>query len=103
MLLGKYFSRLRRLLALRSDRKEPVRHSQLPAMEQLEDRTVPSATQYLLDFGTATSKVEAGYTRVAPNAYDANTGFGWQTVNGITAFDSGSGSSLTRDVHRGAS
>jgi subtilisin family serine protease/fibronectin type 3 domain-containing protein/methionine-rich copper-binding protein CopC len=50
------------------------------------------------DFGTASSPLEAGYTRVAPNTvYSASAGYGWQAgrVGGV---DRGVGTALTRDL-----
>jgi len=50
------------------------------------------------DFGTASSPVEPGYTRVAPNTlYDDSLGYGWQAgvVGGV---DRGVGTALTRDL-----
>lgn len=56
-----------------------------------------SAPLSKFDFGTATSPVQSGYTRVAAGArYTASAGYGWQSGT-VAARDRASGSSLRRD------
>src|SRR5262245_42761603 len=101
MSFGKYFVRLCRRLVRRHGHSEPAPRAHRLGVEQLEDRLVPSASKYLLDFGTASSPVASGYTRVAAQAYDPAKGFGWQSTTGISGFDKGGSNLLTRDVNRG--
>src|SRR5438132_848807 len=54
-------------------------------VEALEDRALLSAWHF--DFGTPTSPAAAGYTAVPVVLYDANVGYGWQSVTGITDFN----------------
>ena len=65
MFLDLLTARLRRLLD-RQPRKRPTVRRRLE-IERLEGRELLSTTPLLLDFGTSTSPVEAGYTR-ATNA-----------------------------------
>src|SRR5690606_26236522 len=58
---------------------------------------VPFASRY--DFGTDTSPLESGYTRVTGSTtYSAALGYGWQSGN-IRDRDRGIGNDLDRDVH----
>ncbi len=51
------------------------------------------------DFGTATSPVAAGYTRVTPSiTYNTTRGYGWQS-GVIDSRDYGNGTDLTRDLN----
>jgi hypothetical protein len=50
------------------------------------------------DFGTATSPVASGYTRIAGDKYNAATGYGWQSGY-VYTFDRGVGTDLTRDFN----
>ena len=51
------------------------------------------------DFGTASSPLESGHTRVThTTAYDAMTGFGWSS-GGVASVDRGSGTALDRDLN----
>lgn len=60
-------------------------------------RVVPFVGRY--DFGTATSPVAGGYTRVSPaSAYNVGTGFGWLGGGLVEAVDRNTGSDLTRDL-----
>src|SRR5262249_33190959 len=101
MSFGKYFVRLCRRLSRRASRGKSAPRAPRLGVELLEARVVPSATRYLLDFGTASSPVASGYTRVAAQAYDPAKGFGWQSTTGISGFDKGGSNLLTRDVNRG--
>src|SRR5207245_2227370 len=67
-------------------------------VEALEDRALLSAWHF--DFGTPTSPAAAGYTAVPVVLYDANVGYGWQSVTGITAVNCGTSDPLTRDFHQ---
>ena len=51
-----------------------------------------------LDFGTATSPVASGYTRVPVAKYAAATGFGWVTTSGIDSRDRGASDPFTVEV-----
>lgn len=51
------------------------------------------------DFATASSPIEAGYTRATTAAYSASTGFGWLAgADGLGVLERSSGTSLTRDL-----
>jgi fibronectin type 3 domain-containing protein len=59
---------------------------------------VAPVDRLLYDFGTGTSPVAAGYTRVTPaSAYDPRVGFGWQ--GSVDARNRTTGSDLTRDFN----
>jgi fibronectin type 3 domain-containing protein len=57
----------------------------------------PFASQY--DFGTASSPIQTGYTRVThTTTYNASRGYGWQSGS-IDSRDRGNGSALDRDLN----
>jgi PKD repeat protein len=100
--LGKLFVRFCQRVSKRRLGQGAMPANQKLGLEQLEERLVPSATRYLLDFGTSGSPVEADFTRVLRQSYDAGRGFGWQSVNGISAYNHAGTDPLTRDGHRGS-
>src|SRR5262245_25567340 len=71
--------------------------------EALEERQMLDAGALSFDFGTATSPVAPGYTRVSPITYSSTLGFGWDNATGIVARDYSppAKNPLTRDVHIG--
>ncbi len=63
---------------------------------QVEPAPEPTAQRF--DFGTASSPVEEGYTRVTGSTtYNATRGFGW--TSSVNQIDRGTGSSIKRDLH----
>ena len=67
-------------------------NSSLPTIRDLA--TSPTPTRF--DFGTASSPLASGYTRVtAATPYSAATGFGW-LAGTIADYDRGTGTDLTR-------
>ncbi len=101
MSLGEYFVHLCRRLGRRPTTRQSARGAKKPGLEQLEERLVPHAYQYLLDLGTGSSPVAEDYTRVTRRAYDEASGFGWESVSNISAFSTKGSDPLTRDGHRG--
>ena len=73
------------------------------AVECLEQRQVLSGQKF--DFGTSSSPVESGFTRVPVVAYSAARGWGWDSTSGLSATDRRTGDvdapDLTRDFHSG--
>ncbi len=70
-------------------------------LECLESRYAMDAsfTTAKFDFGTATSPLESGYTRVTERtAFNPTTGFGW-TSGSISGVDRATGTALTRDFN----
>ncbi len=62
-----------------------------------EDPTSAPVT-HQFDFGTWSSPLESGYTRVSGSTtYHATLGYGWFTT--VNELDRGTGSELTRDLH----
>src|SRR5262249_17926298 len=80
-------------------RVPPAIRKQKPRIEQLESRELLSG--FHLDFGTATSPVAAGYTRMALAAYNPTTGYGWGSPPGLSAYNKTTSNALTRDGHTG--
>jgi ELWxxDGT repeat protein len=70
-----------------------------PSLEELEPRRLLSS--YHFDFGTASSPVFPGYTRVPLTAYSAQQGYGWASLSGLSARSESTGNSLTSDFHTG--
>ncbi len=68
-------------------------------VEPLESRDVPSASH--LDLGTRTSPVAAGYVGVPLVAFSHSLGYGWQSLAGMSAYNSAGRNALTRDGHQG--
>lgn len=61
--------------------------------------TAPAAYDVTFDFGTSSSPLQAGATRVAENTtYNSSRGYGWQTT-GIVSRDRGGSSALNRDFN----
>jgi hypothetical protein len=57
----------------------------------------PSSSSYQFDFGTSSSPLATGYTRVtAGTAFSTSTGYGWTSGN-LAERDRGTGSSTNRD------
>src|SRR4029077_4431274 len=78
-------------------RKVARRYSPL-GLEALERRDLMAAPLHY-DFGTATSSVPSGYTRVTPaTTYNATAGYGWQSgqIYGSTYWW---GSNLAQDLN----
>lgn len=73
------------------------------SLEHLEGRELLSTTSVLFDFGTSTSPLATGYTRVPLINYSVSQGFGWDPnmKQGLREFDSGGLNNLTRDGHQG--
>jgi len=62
------------------------------------DDEVPVEPEGCYDFGTASSPVESGYTRVAHNTvYSAAQGYGW-LLGDVDSRDRSTGTALTRDL-----
>ncbi len=61
----------------------------------------PPRPSYMLDFGSGTSPIETGFTRVPVAVYTAAKKYGWESITGITAVDNGSTNTGQRDFHRG--
>jgi len=58
---------------------------------------VPSTSRYF-DFGTSSSPVEAGHTRVSSSTgYSASLGYGWSSTVGLSSRDRGAPDNLRRD------
>jgi FtsP/CotA-like multicopper oxidase with cupredoxin domain/fibronectin type 3 domain-containing protein len=60
---------------------------------------IPTPTTLKFDFGTSTSPVQSGYTRVTDSTvYSAGLGYGWSGTSGIGSRDRGAPDSLRRDL-----
>ncbi len=69
--------------------------------ETLEARLAMAVTPLpaRFDFGTSSSPVESGFTRITEHsAYAGSTGFGWSS-GAISSYDRGTGTSATRDFN----
>ena len=63
-----------------------------------EEEPAPAFAQRF-DFGTRTSPLESGYTRVtASTSYNATLGYGW-AGGAVRELDRGTGTGVTRDLH----
>ncbi len=93
-----------RLGSYRSSRSRILGHRRARTagqFERLELRYAMDATSFdaKFDFGTASSPLESGYTRVTErSSYSANAGFGW-SAGSIVGYDRAIGSAVTRDFN----
>lgn len=94
------FLPLRRGLRARRGRRRSPQFA--GAIEALESRILLSATggeAWLFDFGTSSSPVEAGYTKVTPlDSYTSAAGYGWLS-SPVSAASRSGGTPLTRDLN----
>jgi fibronectin type 3 domain-containing protein len=93
---------IRTLFRARRGLRRPRRRYERPIhrVEALESRVLLSAVggELLFDFGTSSSPVEAGYTRVtSSDRYDAD-GYGWLSGT-VLSVNRGTGSALARDLN----
>src|SRR5262245_50319814 len=97
-----FLSRLRSWLSpiVRAQRRSAVPR-RVPLVEELEQREVLSGNTFLLDFGTNSSPVAPGYTRVPLVGYSQALGYGWNNPTGMATGDWGGSDPLTRDFHYG--
>lgn len=86
---------------LRSFSNRSVKRPYRLRLEELEPREVLSGNTLLFDFGTTTSPVAPGATRVSLVDYSAESGIGWESIEGLQAKDRKSGNPLTQDFHFG--
>lgn len=72
-------------------------------IDQLEDRALLYAVPAYFDFGTTTSPLESGYTRVTNSTlYSGGNGYGWDSSTGLSSSDTGAGqNNLKRDYVKG--
>lgn len=72
--------------------------SQRLLVEELETRLVPSKTRVVLDFGTAGSPAQRGFTRIFDPYFNAARGNGFaRTSRAVALLDRGPSNPLTRD------
>lgn len=84
-----------------SNQMKRGRRKRLASFERLESRFAMDATftAAKFDFGTASSPLESGFTRVTQSsAFTQAVGYGW-SAGSISSFDRGAGTALTRDFN----
>ncbi|MDX1927306.1 MAG: hypothetical protein SFV81_12365 [Pirellulaceae bacterium] len=84
-----------------SQRSKRIRSERSLGCERLESRYAMDAsfTAAKFDFGTASSPLESGYTRVTHGTlFTPATGYGW-SAGSISSYDRATGTALTRDFN----
>jgi hypothetical protein len=68
-----------------------------PTVTPTATATVPAPSTYKLDFGTASSPLETGYTRVTETNIFSSGGFGWVDNSGLSSRDRSAPNALRQD------